>query len=69
MPIQFVYGFLSGISITFLKYIYGPFTNFINFHHSIIEVFVSPVEDFSANFFPLYYHFLSPVIKKTGPIA
>ena len=55
MLIQFIYGFLSGISITFLKDTDGPFTNVTNFDLSIIKAFVSPVEDVSAKFIPLAF--------------
>ena len=57
MLVQFGYGFLSGISITFLKDTDGPFLGAINFGEFILAVFVPRIDDFLAKCIPLYYHF------------
>jgi hypothetical protein len=60
-------GFLSGISITFLKDTYGPFMHAIELHELIITAFFLPVHDFLANITD--YHFLSPASEAKGPAA
>ena len=53
MLVQLRCGFLSGISITFLKDAYGSFAREINFGWLIVAVFIPPVEDVSVKFIPL----------------
>ena len=52
-------GFLSGISVTFLKDTYRPFVHAIELHDLIVAAFFLPVDDFLANF--IDKHLLSPV--------
>src|SRR6476659_6753162 len=45
MLIQLGCGFLSGISITFLKDAYGPFVGVISLGRLIVAAFIPPAED------------------------
>jgi len=63
MLVQLGCGFLSGVSITFLKDAYGPFVRAINFSRLIVVAFIPPVEDVSVKLIPLQFvsdacHFL-----------
>ena len=60
-------GFLSGISVTFLKDTYGPFMYAMELNELIVPAFFLPVEDLLANF--IDDHFLSPASKARGPAA
>lgn len=60
-------GFLSGISIPFLKDTYGPFMQAIELDELIVTAFFLPVDDLLANF--IDDHFLSPAGKARGPAA
>jgi hypothetical protein len=53
MLVQLRYGFLSGISITFLKDAYGPFIGAIKPGRLIVAVFIPAVKDISVKFIPL----------------
>ena len=68
MLVQLRYRFLSGISITFLKDAYGPFTGAISLGSLIVAVRIPTVKDGSVKFIPLQFvrsacHFLSPASK------
>jgi hypothetical protein len=54
MRIQFEYGFLPGIPITFLKDANGPFARAIYLDELMSAEFVQPVTDVLAEFVPLY---------------
>jgi hypothetical protein len=53
MLVQLGLGFLSGISITFLKDAYGSFIRAINFGGLIVATFIPPAEGVSVKFIPL----------------
>jgi len=60
-------GFLSGVSITFLKDTYGPFMHAIELDELIVTTLLLPLDDLLANFIDV--HFLSPASKARGPAA
>jgi hypothetical protein len=53
MLVQLGCGFLSGISITFLKDDYGSFLHAIRLNELIVAALIPPIEDISAKFIPL----------------
>jgi hypothetical protein len=53
MLVQLVYGLLSGISITFLKNDYGPFTHVVQLGELMAAAFVPPVDEVLAKPVPL----------------
>jgi hypothetical protein len=60
-------GFLSGVSITFLKDTDGPLMHVIELDELIVTAFFLPVHELLANFSDV--HFLSPASKARGPAA
>jgi hypothetical protein len=54
MRVQFEYGLLPGITITFLKDANGPFARAVYLDELIVAGFVQPVKDVLAEFVPLY---------------
>jgi hypothetical protein len=53
MLVQLGFGFLSGISITLLKDVYGPFVCLIDPGGLIVAALIPPAEDVSVKFIPL----------------
>ena len=53
MLVQLGFGFLSGISITFLKDVYGSFVGLIHPDGLNVAAFIPPAEDVSVKFIPL----------------